>query len=314
MAEGAQTRQSTGIKLSKSHIIKSIEAVKALTNDQRKSKNALFEDESDAILLQVTCIKIPKTPTRQLRMLLPNSIVSATDDVALFVPDLQRGRRKDYEPTVVHYQTLLKKCGCTRIKDVIPMNRVRNEFDQYELKRKLLGSYDFFLIDGKIAGHVSHMLGKHFWKKRKLPTPVKMQSKDLKLEIDIALQKTSMQLHSLGNSHVVQIGHTAMMDERIRDNVIATCKQLAKYYPGGWKNIRSIHIKTPKSLAVPIYFTTRCKNLVKVPVVEPRRPKAYETVEGELTTLSSNAKVALTPEGDIRVYKRIKKKFYRKKD
>lgn len=41
------------------------------------------------------------------------------------------------------------------------------------------------------------------------------------------------------------------------------------------------------------------KNTVKVPVVQPRRPKAYRDVEGDLSTFVSDAKVIVKPEGDI---------------
>lgn len=186
---------------------------------------------------------------------MPYSLVTPTDEVALFVCDLQKGKRKDYEPTVEHYRDLLDKHGCTRINEIIPMNRVKTEFDQFELKKKLLGSYDYFLVDGRIAGHLTHLLGKCFVKKRKLPTSIKMQSKDLKHEIDYALRKTTMRLHSHGDTHVVQIGNTLMKKKRILKNVIAACESLSKNYPGGWANIQALRLKSPTSLALPFYIT-----------------------------------------------------------
>lgn len=177
------------------------------------------------------------------------------DEVALFVCDLERGRRKDYEPTVEHYRNLLDKHGCTRVNEIIPINRVKTEFDQFELKKKLLFSYDHFLVDGRIAGHVSHLLGKFFSKKRKLPTSIRMENKDLKHEIDYALRKTSMQLHSHGDTHLMQIGNTSMTKKKILKNVLVACEKLSKNYPGGWANIRALRLKSTKSLALPIYMT-----------------------------------------------------------
>lgn len=44
------------------------------------------------------------------------------------------------------------------------------------------------------------------------------------------------------------------------------------------------------------------KNAVRVPVVKPKRPRAYETVEGELTTIGGRpATVTVTPEGRVTV-------------
>ncbi|XP_076243114.1 ribosomal L1 domain-containing protein CG13096 [Calliopsis andreniformis] len=295
--------------LSKEHILQCIRAIFHLTEEQLKDKNALFEGESQPVFMQITCIRVPKTPRRNMRILLPHSLVSPDDDVALFVGDLQRGRRRDYEPTIEHYEDLLRKHGCTRVKTVIPLNQVKTEHDQYELKRKLVGSYDHFLVDGKIAGHLSHLLGREFYKKRKLPTSIRMQSKDLKHEIEHALKKTAMHLHSLGDTHIVQIGHTSMKEEEILENVLAVCSDLSKHYPGGWNNIRAVRIKTTTSLALPIYVSTKMKDSVQVPVVQPKRPKAYYTVKGEISTLSSKgATVIVTPEGDVTVQRKKKVK------
>ncbi|KAK9296935.1 hypothetical protein QLX08_009195 [Tetragonisca angustula] len=287
--------------LSEEHVLQCISVINHLTEEQLKNNNALFDDENQPIFMQVTCIRVPKTPKRCMRILLPHSIVSSSDEVALFVGDLQKGRRKDYEATVEHYADLLRNCNCTKIKTIIPMNQVKTEYDQYELKRKLVGSYDHFLVDGKIAGHLSHLLGKEFYKKRKLPTSIRMHSKDLKHEIDYALRKTAMQIHSCGDTHIVQIGHTSMERKQILENILATCSYLSKNYPGGWANIRSIRIKTSSSLSLPIYTTLKNKCLVKVPIVQPKRPKAYRNVSGELTTIKNVASVTVTPEGDIHI-------------
>ncbi|XP_020294823.1 ribosomal L1 domain-containing protein CG13096-like [Pseudomyrmex gracilis] len=297
------------INLSKKQILKCISAIFHLTQEQLKDKNILIE-EAQPIFLQVTCVRVPKVPLRQLRILLPYSLVTPTDEVALFVCDLQKGKRKDYEPTVEHYRDLLDKHGCTRINEIIPMNRVKTEFDQFELKKKLLGSYDYFLVDGRIAGHLTHLLGKCFVKKRKLPTSIKMQSKDLKHEIDYALRKTTMRLHSHGDTHVVQIGNTLMKKKRILKNVIAACESLSKNYPGGWANIQALRLKSPTSLALPFYITLKSKNTVKpqTTVVQPKRPKAYRDVEGELSTFITDTKVIVKPEGDVIVVKKRKKK------
>ncbi|XP_034193427.1 ribosomal L1 domain-containing protein 1 [Osmia lignaria lignaria] len=292
--------------LSREHILQCISAIFHLTEEQLKNKNALFDGESNPIFMQVTCIKVPKTPKRCMRILLPHSIISSNDEVALFVGDFEKGRKKDYEPTIEYYEDLLRKHGCTSVKSIIPMNQVKTEYDQYELKRKLVNSYDYFLVDGKIAGHLSHLLGKEFYKKRKLPTSIRMQSKDLKHEIEYALKKTIMQIHSLGDTHIVQIGHTAMKIEEMLENILAACSYLSKHYPGGWNNIRSVRIKTANSLALPIYTTLKNKSAVEVPTEQPKRPKAYRNVSGELSTTARNVVVTVTPEGSITVQNKRK--------
>ncbi|EZA56409.1 hypothetical protein DMN91_009838 [Ooceraea biroi] len=291
-------------KLSKQHILQCISAIFHLTREQLKEKNNLIE-EAEPIFLQVNCIKVPKTPRRRMRILLPHSVITSDDEVALFVCDLQRGRRKDYEPTVEHYRDLLSKHGCTRVNEIIPMNRVKTEFDQFELKRKLIASYDHFLVDGRISGHISHLLGKEFLKRRKLPTSIRIESKDLKHEVDYALRKMSMCIHSHGDTHVVQVGNTAMSEKEVLKNVWATCKHLYKNYPGGWENVRALRLKGARSLSIPIYVTLKDKNTVKVPIIQPRRPKAYRDAEGELSTLR-NTRVLVKPSGEVIVTKDAK--------
>ncbi|XP_046740508.1 ribosomal L1 domain-containing protein 1 [Diprion similis] len=291
------------IKIDNDQVTKGIAALLKLAKLQVADKKKLFDGEHQSILLQVACIKVPKVPKRQLRILLPHTLVTDTDDVALFVGDMKKGRRQDFEPTIDHYQDLLRKHGCKQIKDIIPLTQVKTEFDQYELKRKLLSSYDYFLTDGKIAGHLSHHLGKLFMAKRKLPTSIRMNAKNLNREIDIALKKTSMHLHSYGDTHIVQVAHTGMKKQEIFANVVSVCKSLADSYPGGWPNIRSLILKTSTSLPVPIYITLKSKNKVKVPVVIPKRPKAYQTQVGELSTSASNAKVVVHPDGTVKVEK-----------
>ncbi|XP_012232765.1 ribosomal L1 domain-containing protein CG13096 [Linepithema humile] len=288
--------------LSKEHILQCISAVSQITQKELKEKNLLLaDDEVQPIFIQVTCMRVPKTPNRQMRILLPYSIVAPKDEVALFVCDLQKGKKKDYEPTTEHYRNLLDEHKCTRVNEIIPMNRVRTEYDQFELKRRLIASYDHFLVDGRIAGHICHLLGKQFFKKRKLPTSVRIDSKDLKREIDHALRKTSMHLHSNGDTHLIQIGNTSMSEKKILKNILAVCKNLSENYPGGWPNIRALRLKTAKSAALPFYISLSKKNDVdpSTVVVQPKRPKAYQNVEDELSTFLSKNTIIVKPGGEV---------------
>ena len=54
--------------LSREHILQCISVIFHLTEEQLKSKNALFEGESQPIFMQVTCIRVPKTSRRNMRV------------------------------------------------------------------------------------------------------------------------------------------------------------------------------------------------------------------------------------------------------
>ncbi|XP_011313724.1 ribosomal L1 domain-containing protein CG13096 [Fopius arisanus] len=293
------------MEITKAHVKKCVKTVLQLAKKPKEGKKILLPEEDNNIFLQVTCIKIPKTPRRQLRVFLPNMMLGPTDEVALFVPDLEKGRRKDYEKTVDHWETILREKNVSQIKEIIPMNRVKTEFSQYEMKLKLGRLFDYFLVDGRIAGHMTHLLGKTFRRAARPPTPVKLQRDNLKSEIENALRKTSMEIHGLGNCHTMQVASVTMSEREIVENIIAACKTLEQEYPGGWENIRSITVKTTRGLAIPVYFSIKNKNNVPVTRIRGKRPKAFKTVEGELSTTLSDVKVQVQPGGRV-ILKKIK--------
>lgn len=49
----------------------------------------------------------------------------------------------------------------------MPLRQVRVEYEQYELRRRLVSQFDLFLSDGRIAGHIIRLLGKEIYKRRK---------------------------------------------------------------------------------------------------------------------------------------------------
>lgn len=182
-------------------------------------------------------------------------MICESDEVALFVPDVRKGLRQDYEKSVDHWETILRNKNVKSIKEIIPMNRVKTEYRQYEEKVKLGKLFDFFLVEGRIAGHLTHFLGKTFLKNGKKPIPVKLNRDNLQKEIDNALKKTNFMLHGRGNSHIVQIATCTMGEDNIVDNIMTAVKEIKKIYPGGSENIRSIIIKTKLSMGIPIYYS-----------------------------------------------------------
>ena len=53
------------------------------------------------------------------------------------------------------------------IKKILTATRVSKEFKSYESRRKLVNSYDFFLIDKKIYFKAASLLGVEVFKKKK---------------------------------------------------------------------------------------------------------------------------------------------------
>ncbi len=82
-----------------------------------------------------------------------------------------------------------------------------------------------------------------------------LRAKDLKAEFESALHTTTLPLTHQGPSSMIQIGHVGMKRKQVVENLLKVVKVLEQKFPGGWKNIRSIHIKTEKSLAIPMHLS-----------------------------------------------------------
>ncbi|XP_077299791.1 uncharacterized protein LOC143920723 [Arctopsyche grandis] len=279
-------------------ILQALKVLRKLAQISDKKRNVLF-DEAKPIALQIECIKIPDCVSRKLRFTLPHWLVTDTSEVCLFVADLKKGSRRDHEPTIHHYEDFLKEKGISCIKTVIPMRQVRVEYDQMEMKRRLLTQYDFFLADARISGLLAHKLGVTFSRKNQMPTPIKIDSANLKDTIEKALHKSVMKLHGTGHTYSLHVANGKHSDEEACENIQAVLLQLAKQFPGFWENIRAVHVKHPLSMAIPIYMTLKNKNTVEKTVIQPLLP-ATEMVEDELTTILG-AKVKVYPGGRVKV-------------
>ncbi|KAF5287502.1 hypothetical protein FQA39_LY04130 [Lamprigera yunnana] len=262
-----------------------------------KQKRKELFDEEQPIFLQIVCIKIPQTTVTQVRLHLEHSLVMPNSEICLIVAD--RGRRREHESTIEYYEELLEKKGITNIKTIMPYHQFKYEYgSQFELKRKLLHLYDYFLVDAKISGYVTHRLGSIFMKSRKMPVCVKMDTPDLQQHFNMALKKTILKLHSKGDTYSVQIGHSFMTEDQICGNVLQAANEFEKVFPGGFENIRLLGVKGESGMLIPIYLTLKNKNEVEVPIYSIQLPKQHTVVEGELSTFV-NASVRVGPDGKV---------------
>lgn len=84
-----------------------------------------------------------------------------------------------------------------------------------------------------------------------------LRATDLSGSINKSVRTSVLPLSHHGSCAMITVGHLAMEDDRIVANIMALGQKLAQRYPGGWKNIRSIHLKSEKSLAIPVHISTR---------------------------------------------------------
>jgi ribosome biogenesis protein UTP30 len=56
-----------------------------------------------------------------------------------------------------------------------------------------------------------------------------------------------------GTCRAVRVGHSAMALEEAVGNVVAAVDAAAACVPKKWKNVRALHVKSPESVALPLY-------------------------------------------------------------
>ncbi|XP_018565880.1 ribosomal L1 domain-containing protein 1-like [Anoplophora glabripennis] len=279
------------------NIAKAVETIIKLRRENPKIQNQLFDDPIE-IYLQVCCHKVPRGPSRIIRIPLPNSLLTPDDEVCLIVPEVKGVKNIEHEKHIEHYENLLRTKGVENIKKIMTFHQLRTEHETFEQMLRLVDLYDAFLVDGRISGKVVKKCGKIFYKKRKVPTSVKLQATKLKEHIDKALSKAFFLLHLKGDSYSVQFGHDKMETQDLVDNVFATIECLNKEFPGGFENIKGLHISAARATSIPIYSSFKIPKEVVLPNIKSKKPKAYKTYKGELTTLP-NAEVTVKPTGQV---------------
>merc|ERR1711953_1449876 len=161
--------------------------------------------------------------------------------------------------------------------------------------------YDHFLVDARIIRLVPKFLGKPFYKRKKFPVQVKLDSKDLSKEVDRALKVSCLALTQTGTSSCVTIGLTSMPEGQLCSNLVAAVRLLETKYPGGWANIRALHLLSGTD-SLPFYVTLRATK--EVGLVRGLKRKNKGLVTDELSTVVG-ATVTVTPTGGVKV-KRVK--------
>lgn len=175
----------------------------------------------------------------------------------MFVKDLKRGRRLDFEPTIQHYEQLLRDKNIKYKITIIPVNQLYNEYATFELRRKLSFLYDKFLVDRSVAAHVNGFLGSKMLRKGRIALPVDLSKDDLNDEIEKALRKVFYKHVQRGITQNIQVGKHSMSKELIAENIIDLLRQFGDIHPGGYKNVHKLHLRPQVnvSVSIPLYVS-----------------------------------------------------------
>jgi ribosome biogenesis protein UTP30 len=168
------------------------------------------------------------------------------------------------------------------------VTKLKTKYKPYEARRKLLAEYDIFLADDRVMNLLPGLLGKVFYKSTtKRPIPVSLtghekwhgqgregeagklkrkREKDtggpstigrpehVGKDIEKALHTTLVHL-APSVTTAVRVAWGTWSPELIAENTAAVVEGMAtKFIPKGWRGIKSIHIKGPDTIALPIWL------------------------------------------------------------
>ncbi|NXR58884.1 RL1D1 protein, partial [Rhadina sibilatrix] len=227
---------------------KAVEALVAFARRKAK-KSALLLNDSESVHLLVTVWKVPQV-AKVIRIPLPHGVRPETSEVCLFTKDEPN---LSAEQTENLYKKLLLRNGVRSISQIISYKTLKKEYKMYEAKRRLLNSFDLFLSDDRIRRLLPSHLGRHFYEKKKAPLSVNLKAKDLAKELEKHIQGTTLPVNNKGCCYTTRIGHTGMKVDEILENIIAAAEVIGNKLPKKWKNVKILHLKTVKSVALPIY-------------------------------------------------------------
>ncbi|NXX44608.1 RL1D1 protein, partial [Tricholaema leucomelas] len=252
---------------------RAVEALLAFTRSKAQGK-ALLLNESESVHLLVTVWKVPRL-AQLITIPLPYSIRTEAAEVCLFTKDEPN---LSAEQTENLYRKLLIQNGISSVSQIISYKTLKKEYKLFEAKRRLLNRFDLFLSDDRIRRLLPSHLGKHFYERKKTPISVNLKAKNLAKEINKHIQGTTLPVTNKGCCYTARIGHTGMKADEIQHNIIAAAEVIAKKLPKNWKNIKILHLKTLKSVALPIY-TASISNLDELDRQPSERKK--EVKEGK---------------------------------
>uniref|UniRef100_A0A8C3XFZ8 Ribosomal L1 domain containing 1 n=1 Tax=Cyanoderma ruficeps TaxID=181631 RepID=A0A8C3XFZ8_9PASS len=241
--------------LDRAQVKKAVEALVAFARKKAKGDTMLL-NEGQSVHLVLTVWKVPQV-AKVIRIPLPHGPRPETAEVCLFTKDEPN---LSAEQTENLYKKLLLRNGIRSISRIISYKTLKKEYKMFEAKRRLVNSFDLFLSDDRIRRLLPSHLGRHFYEKKKAPLSVNLKAKDLAKELEKHIQGTVLPVNNKGCCYTTRIGHTGMKVDEILENIIAAAKVIGDKLPKKWKNVKILHLKTLKSVALPI-FTANISNL-----------------------------------------------------
>jgi ribosome biogenesis protein UTP30 len=270
------------------HLRKETERLQATASkkDLLKTETSESEDEesiddSTPIWLSLTTKQhiVDKNRLKPAKITVPHALNTSSDlSICIISADPQQAVKNvvadDAFPTDLS----------TRITRIIGLTKLKARYKSFEQKRALRDEHDIFLADDRIVTRLPEVLGKTFYKSTsKRPIPIRIAEQNrvdgkrikpeknkkksdedkfaavanpavVAKEITRALSAVPVHLKP-GTSVAVRVGLTSFTAEQLVDNISVVASGIIEHHVvKGWRNIKSIHIKSPTSTALPIWL------------------------------------------------------------
>nr|GEU33286.1 nucleic acid-binding, OB-fold [Tanacetum cinerariifolium] len=245
---------STTMAVSPSTTTAAIEALLKWHKTNTKTDTTLNPDE-DFIYLVLTLKNIPqKAPpngshfgirSTPYKIPLPNAIISSPE-VCLIIDD-----RPNSNLTSKQAKEKIASDGVP-VSKVIKLSKLKSSYKPFEAKRKLCDSYDMFFADKRVVPLLPKLLGKHFFRSKKLPLGVDLCHKNWKEQIERGF-KAGLLSFGTGTCSVVRVARVGMEKGEIVENVNAGVEGVLSFVPKKILGVRSLHLKFSGSVALPLY-------------------------------------------------------------
>ncbi|GKY92511.1 hypothetical protein MPSEU_000221400 [Mayamaea pseudoterrestris] len=244
-----QSIQTSKTKIDSAQLKRALDAL--LQHETKKQEETSGKQliESDVpVQIQIGLLKAPGYASpKPHRILLPHSIRTSNDDlpeVCLIVKDASKEWLQELLP---HFPEHL---GC--ITKILTLTSLRTKHQTFAQKRALASKYSHFLADDRILPMLPSTLGKEFYRQHKI-VPVSLTRKEaLPFTIQRAMSSTHLKM-AKGTCLTVAVGTIKHSSDELLDNCLAAVAQCVEHVPRQWKNVLSLCLKTPRSMALPFY-------------------------------------------------------------
>ncbi|GAB2287620.1 hypothetical protein Dimus_021991 [Dionaea muscipula] len=246
--EAASESSTKPTKVVKETVKKAVKTLQKWRATKSLAEKPKLLSSNELVFLVVTLYKIPsKGRTNAYKIPLPHPLHSfdESSELCLFIDD-SHGQLSSKDAK--------KKIDAEGIpiSKVIRLSKLKTDFMGFEAKRKLCDSFDMFFADKRVVPLLPKLLGKHFYKKKKIPVPIDLEHENWKQQIEKVCGSALLFLGT-GTCSLLKVARVSMMVEEIVENVVAAINGMVEIVPKAWANVRSLHLKLPDSLALPVY-------------------------------------------------------------